>query len=136
MRFARVVFWIAALYGVVSLPPLYFLFDRIGRQDPPPITHPQFYYGFVGVGIAFQIVFFLIGTDPARFRPMIFPSVVEKLSYAGAVAMLYGQGRASAAQAATAIPDSLLCVLFVMAFFKTRGGAGHSRVWIPNVRIP
>jgi hypothetical protein len=136
MRFARVVFWIAALYGVVSLPPLYFLFDRIGRQDPPPITHPQFYYGFVGVGIAFQIVFFLIAADPARFRPMIFPSVVEKLSYAGAVAMLYGQGRISAAQAATAIPDSLLCVLFVMAFFKTRGGAGHSRVWIPNVRIP
>ena len=105
MRFARVVFWVAALYGVASLLPLYFLFDRIGRQDPPPITHPQFYYGFVGVGIAFQIVFFLIGTDPARFRPMIFPSVVEKL-------------------------------LFVMAFFKTRGGAGHSRVWIPNVRIP
>ncbi len=67
---------------------------------------------------------------------MIFPSVLEKLSYAGAVAMLYGQGRVSAAQAATAIPDSLLCVLFVMAFFKTRTGAGHSRVWIPNVRIP
>ena len=75
MKFARTVFWIAGIYGILSLPPLYFLFDYVGRTDPPPITHPQFYYGFAGVGIAFQLVFILIATNPARYRPMIIPSV-------------------------------------------------------------
>lgn len=138
MRFAKIVFWIAGLYGVLSLPPLYFLFDYVGRTDPPPITHPQFYYGFAGVGIAWQIAFFLIATDPARFRPMMIPSLLEKLSYVAAVAVLYSQGRVSVAQAATAIPDSILFCLFVVAFFKMASvkASGGSRVWIPNVRIP
>jgi hypothetical protein len=84
MTFARTVFWIAGIYGILSLPPLYFLFDSVGRTHPPPLTHPQFYYGFAGVGIAFQFVFMLIATDPARYRPMIVPSVLEKLSYVAA----------------------------------------------------
>ena len=120
MTFARIVFWIAGIHGLLSLPPLYFLFDYIGRLDPPPITHPQFYYGFAGAGLAFQLVFFVIASDPARFRPMIVPSVLEKLSYAAAVGVLYLQGRMSATQATTAVPDSILCVLFVIAFFKVR----------------
>jgi hypothetical protein len=138
MKFARTVFWIAGLYGVLSLPPLYFLFDYVGRQDPPPITHPQFYYAFVGVGIAWQVAFFLIAADPARFRPMIFPSILEKLSYVAAVAVLYLQGRMNAAEAATAIPDSIFFLLFVVAFFKAAPAKAHgsSRVWMPNVRIP
>jgi hypothetical protein len=133
MRFARAVFWIAGLYGFLSLPPLYFLFNTIGRRDPPPITHPQFFYGFVGVSLAFQVVFWVIAADPARFRPMMIPAVLEKLSYAAAVAALWLGGRMTAAQSATALPDSILMVLFAMAFFKTRPPS--SRVWIPNVRI-
>jgi hypothetical protein len=120
MKFARLVFCIAALHGFLSLPPLYFLFDYVGRHDPPPITHPQFYYGFAGVGLAFQVVFLMIASDPARFRPMIVPSVLEKLSYAAAVGVLYLQSRMSVTQAVTAVPDSVLCVLFVIAFFKAR----------------
>ena len=49
MKFAKIVFWIAGIWGVLVLTPLYFIFDLIGRKDPPPITHPAFYYGFVGV---------------------------------------------------------------------------------------
>jgi hypothetical protein len=52
MKFAKVVFWIAAVWGILVLTPLYFMFDVIGRQDPPPITHPAFYYGFVSVALA------------------------------------------------------------------------------------
>jgi len=50
MKFAKIVFWCAGIWGFLVLTPLYFLFDRLGRQDPPPITHPGLYYGFVGVG--------------------------------------------------------------------------------------
>ena len=54
------------------------MFDLAGRLDPPPITHPQFY------------------------------SVLEKVSYVGALLVLYLQDRISAVQAATAVPDLLL----------------------------
>ena len=51
MKFAKIVFWGAGIWGVLTLAPLYFIFDMIGRQDPPAITHPLFYYGFVGVAL-------------------------------------------------------------------------------------
>ena len=50
MKFAKIVFWIAGIWGFLILTPLYFMFDVIGRQDPPAITHPGFYYGFVSGG--------------------------------------------------------------------------------------
>src|SRR6267378_5544383 len=52
MKFAKVVFWVAGIWGLVVITPLYFLFDLIGKQDPPAITHPGFYYGFAGCVIA------------------------------------------------------------------------------------
>src|SRR5579864_9406339 len=89
MKFAKIVFWIAGIYGVLVIAPLYFLLDAIGRQDPPPITHPGFFYGFAGVALAWQIAFFIIATDPVRFRPMMIPSILEKLTYGIAIVVLY-----------------------------------------------
>ena len=119
MKFARIVFYIAAVYGLLSVPPLYFMFDLIGRRDPPPITHPQFYYGFVGVALAWQIAFLIIGSNPVRFRVLMIPSVIEKLSYVSAVAALHAQERVTNQQAFSALPDLLFLVLFVFAFVKT-----------------
>ena len=84
------------------------MFDLAGRLDPPPITHPQFYCGLAGLGLVWQFAFFVIATDPVRFRPMMIPSVLEKVSYVGALLVLYLQDRISAVQAATAVPDLLL----------------------------
>ncbi len=75
MRFATIVFWVAGIWGLLVLTPLYFMFDLIGRNDPPPITHPGFFYGFVGVGLAWQVAFIIIATDPVRFRPLMIPSL-------------------------------------------------------------
>lgn len=44
MKFAKIVFWIAAVWGVLVLTPLYFMFNLIGKNDPPAITHPGFFY--------------------------------------------------------------------------------------------
>jgi hypothetical protein len=68
MKFAKIMFWIAGIWGVLVLAPLSFMFDLIGRNDPPPITHPGFFYGFAGAGLTWQIVFFFIAKDPARYR--------------------------------------------------------------------
>jgi hypothetical protein len=119
MKFARVVFYGAGIYGFVSLVPLYFMFDLIGRKDPPPITHPQFYYGFIGLALAWQVAFLAIASNPVPFRPVMIASVIEKLSYVATVAVLDSQGRLSHQQAFTALPDLLLGMLFIVSFLKT-----------------
>jgi hypothetical protein len=119
MKFAKIVFWIAGIWGVLVLTPLYFMFGLIGRQDPPPITHPAFFYGFVGVGLAWQFAFFVIARDPVRFRPMMIPSVLEKLSYGVAVVTLYSQGRMKAGDLTFGFADLLLGVMFLVAFSNT-----------------
>ena len=81
MKFARVVFFVAGMWGLVIVTPLYFLQDTIARQHPSLITDPQFFYSFLAVTIAWQFAFLVIGSDPARFRMLMIPSVVEKLGY-------------------------------------------------------
>lgn len=119
MKFAKITFWIAGVWGVLVLTPLYFMFDLIGQKDPPPITHPAFYYGFVGVGLTFQLVFFVIARDPVRFRPMMIPSVLEKFGYAISLIVLYLQNRLHPQDLALGGVDLLLGVLFLAAFLRT-----------------
>jgi hypothetical protein len=119
MKFAKVVFWIAGIWGVLILTPLYFMFDAISRNDPPPITHPGFYYGFVSVGLAWQFAFFVIARDPVRFRMMIIPSMIEKFGYGASLLVLYFQQRIHPSDLVFAGVDMLLGVLFLLAFFRT-----------------
>ncbi len=42
MKFAKIVFLVAGIWGLLVITPLYFMFDLIGRKDPPAITHPGF----------------------------------------------------------------------------------------------
>ena len=120
MNFPRIVFWIAGIWGFLVITPLYFLFDIIGEKDPPPITHPAFFYGFVGLALAWQVAFCFIATEPVRYRPLMIPAVLEKATYAVAVVVLVSQGRTRPSDLVFAGTDSLLGILFVTAYFKTR----------------
>jgi hypothetical protein len=120
MKFAKFLFWIAGVWGVMVLTPLYFMFNLIGRTDPPPITHPAFYYGFAGTALAWQFVFFVIATDPGRYQPLMIPSVLEKFSYGIAVVILVLQQRMNRNDLLFGGADLLLGLLFVIAFIKTR----------------
>ena len=97
MKFAKIAFWIAAISGLLTITPLYFIFDQIGEKDPPPITHPAFFYGFVGVALVWQIAFVFIARDPIRFRPMMIPAILEKLVYSIPVIILVLQKRTRSA---------------------------------------
>ena len=121
MKFAKVVFWVAGIWGVVVITPLYFMFDLIGKQDPPAITHPGFYYGFVGCALAWQIAFICIARDPIRLRVMMIPSVVEKFTYCTAVVVLVMQGRTNPRDLVFAATDLTLGALFVTAYWRTKG---------------
>src|ERR1044072_5570319 len=93
MKFAKVVFRGAGVYGLLVLVPQFFLEGKIGRDVPPPITHPEFFYGFICVAVAWQVLFLVLSTDPVRYRPMMIPAMLEKIGFPIAVAILYFQGR-------------------------------------------
>jgi hypothetical protein len=118
MTFARRVFRCAGIYGLIVLPPQYFLEARIGQDAPPPITHPEFFYGFLGVAIAWQVAFLIIAQDPPRYRPLMLAGVIEKFSFAAAVATLFAQGRAAVAVMMFAGIDLVLGVLFLAAWLQ------------------
>jgi hypothetical protein len=107
MKFAKLVYWTAGIWGLLVIAPLYFMLDAIGRKDPPPVTHPGIYYGFVGVALAWQM------------RPMMIPSMVEKFTYAPMIVILVMQGRTNPRDLTFAATDTLLGILFVAAYVVT-----------------
>ena len=119
MKFAKVVFRIAGVWGFLVITPLYFMFDIIPKKDPPAITHPAFYYGFVGVALVWQFAFLIIATDPIRFRPLMVAAIFEKLVYIVPTAILVAQKRTSRNDLIFVATDSLLCILFVLAYLGT-----------------
>jgi hypothetical protein len=127
MKFAKIVFYVAFAWGILILTPLYFMFDTIGRQDPPPITHPGFYYGFLSAGLAWQFAFLVIARDPVRFRAMMLPSMLEKFGYAVSLAALYFQHRLHGSDLVFAGVDFVFGVLFVLAFRSTNPRAEFSQ---------
>jgi hypothetical protein len=116
MKFSRWLFRIAGIYGLIVLMPQYFMERMVGEQTPPAITHPEYFYGFIGVGIAWQIAFLIMSQDPIRFRPMIIPSVIEKYSFGISAIALYFQQRLPPILIGAAIIDLVLGTLFIVAW--------------------
>ena len=120
MKFAKVVFVGAGMWGIGVLTPLYWLVDVSGRRYGVPTEYPQFYYGFLSVAMAWQIAFLIIGSNPARFRMLMIPGIIEKLGYVVPLVVLYQQARVTWADAQAAVPDFALAILMMLAFVKTR----------------
>lgn len=120
MKVARWIFGIAGVYGILAIAPLYFMEARIGHDDPPAITHPEYFYGFVGITLAWQVVFLMIAREPARYRPLMLASVLEKLAWGIAAIVLFRQQRVSGMTLGFGGIDLLLGALFIMAFLLTR----------------
>ena len=120
MKFSRIVFNVAGIYGLIALLPQYFLEGRIGQSSPPAITHPEYFYGFAGVGIAWQIVFLIIGSDPLRFRPLMLAALVEKFPFVISSVLLIANGRTAITFPVPVAIDFILGVLFLIAFIKTK----------------
>lgn len=118
--FASRVYWFAGIYGLIVLLPQYLLEKQIGIDTPPAITHPEFFYGFLGTAVAWQVAFLVIARDPQRYRPLMLPSLIEKFSFGLVVPVLFALGRISATVLVFGLIDLLLGVLFVISYQKTR----------------
>jgi hypothetical protein len=121
MKFARWVFLVAGIYGLIVITPLYFMEGVIGRETPPPLNHPAFFYGFVGTALAWQVLFLVVASEPIRYRPMMLPSVLEKISYGLALIVLHEQHRIPASSFRIGMLDWIFAVLFTVSFICTRG---------------
>ena len=120
MKFARWIFVIAGIYGLIVLVPMYFSENQIGITFPPAITHPEYFYGFIGVAVVWQILFFFIAFNPFRYKPIMLFAIMEKFVYGVAVIILFKQGRIAAMMLSPGIIDLLLGCLFAVAFLKTK----------------
>jgi hypothetical protein len=108
MTFAKVVFWIAGGLGVPAAISMYF--------NPGP----YYYYGSIGPIIAWQIVFMLIATNPAKFRVIMIPAMLEKLIWIGTIVYFHLHGQVTAKElTANLLTHGVLGTLFVIAFFRT-----------------
>ncbi len=122
MTFAKRVFFIAGVYGVLVLVPQYFMEGRIGRDFPPAITHPEHFYGFIGVALAWQVLFFVIARDPVRYRGAMVPAILEKLAFGVAAIVLFAQGRLAVPVLGAGVFDLVLAALFGIALRVTPRG--------------
>ena len=124
--FARKVFLVAGIYGAITLLPLYFMEAMLSRNFPPPLTHPEQFYGFIGVALAWQFAFVLIAHDVQRYRFFMLPAVLEKLAFSTAVLVLYAQGRIAPFVAGAGVIDLLFAAFFVAAFLASRSNGLES----------
>lgn len=121
--FAKRVFLLAGIYGVVVLLPQYFLEARLNQDFPPPITHPEHFYGFIGVALAWQLAFIAISRDPVRLRPVMLAAVAEKFLPAASTFVLLAASRVPSAVAVFAAIDLTLGILFLLSYVRCRGAA-------------
>ena len=119
MRFAKWVFTIGGIWGVLIIAPLFFVEDSLARMGGA-FSHPDMYYGFAASTLAWQFGYLVIGRDPARFRPFMLIGAFGKVVYAGSCWVLALSGRIPFIVPQIATPDLLLAALFVTAWFRTR----------------
>src|SRR5262245_618628 len=119
MRFAKWVFLLAGVSGVLMVVPPYFLERQTSQDYPPAITHPEYYYGFFGVTLAWQIMFLVIARDPVRYRMAMLPAMLEKAGFVIAIVILYAGDRVAGVWLGFAAIDATWLVLFMAAFLLT-----------------
>lgn len=125
MKFARIVYLVAGIYGLLLITPLYFLERQIGLDMPPAITHPEYFYSFVSVTLAWQVLFLLLARDPVRYRPLMLPTLLEKWPYGIAASILFAHERVSGVVLVFGLIDLVLGLLFLIAYLKTGAARTH-----------
>jgi hypothetical protein len=110
--FARRMFRWAAIYGVIVLAPLYLI--------PLPPVMGETLLGFIGLALVFQGVFWMIGSDPQKYRALMPLGVAEKLVFAVPALALFGRGYPVPSPIAVfAVIDLALGLGFCLAWRKT-----------------
>jgi hypothetical protein len=121
MRVARWIFLIAGIYGVLALAPGFFAERMVAA---PALTHPEFYYGFLGSALVWQFVFLMIARDPVTLRPLMAIAVLEKAAFFAPALWLYFTGRLPVGGPLIGgVIDGVWMALFLIAWRSSRDAA-------------
>ncbi len=120
MKFAKWAFRIAGTIGLLQIIPLFFYEAQLAVDMPPALNHPEYYYGFAGVTLAWQVAFLVISGDPLRYRPLMPVAMLEKAGFVLPAFWLYTQGRLPNMLLGAALLDLLYGLSFVAAYLTTR----------------
>ena len=118
MTFAKWVFTLGGVWGVLIIAPLFFLESTLAAASTP-LSHPDIYYGFAASTLMWQVGYLAIGRDPARFRPFMLIGATGKVIYFVSCLALFLTGRVPPLVPMLTAPDILLAALFVVAWFRT-----------------
>ena len=80
------------------------------------LAHPEYYYGFIGAAAAWQLVYWTIGGDPARYRAFMPLGVVAKFAFWTPTFLLWLNGRTPTSTFAVTNVDLLLGIGFFVAW--------------------
>ena len=120
MKLAKIVFYAAGIWGLPVIAIGYFTESYVARKYPPAVNHPEYFYGFMGVALAWQVAFLIIAQDPIRYRPLMLPSMLEKLGYGVALVLLYSLGRINRGVFLFGCQDWIFLAAFIAAYAATR----------------
>lgn len=118
-KFARRVFFWSGVYGIVVLAPQYLTELGFGPSQVAEITRPEHFYGFVGIALAWQMVFLIIARDVRRYRLLMLPAILEKLAFGLPVLLLFAAGRVGTDVLVFGCLDLVLGTLFLLSFVQT-----------------
>lgn len=99
--------------------PLLAAEKQIAIQFPPPLTHVEYFYGFVLIVMAWQVAFLVIAGNPLQYRALMPVTILEKIPYAVAVAALLVQGRVARMMLVFGFVDSVWAIMFFAAYVQT-----------------
>jgi hypothetical protein len=118
MTFAKWVFTIGGIWGLLIITPLFLLEPQIVAASRP-FSHPDFFYGFLASTVMWQVGYLAIARDPARYRPFMLIGATGKLIYFTACVTLFLQGRVLPMVPMLTAPDLVLATLFIVVWFRT-----------------
>lgn len=110
-RWARRIFRGAAIYGFIVVPLM--------LMAPLPKDRPELLFGFVGLALVFQAMFWMIGGDPLRWRTLMPFGAAEKIAFGLPALILSLRGLSASALAFFAAIDLVLALAFVLAWHHT-----------------
>lgn len=113
--FARRVYIIAAIYGFLAVPALYF------TDAPDP--HRLLYFAFAGIALVFQGVFLVIARDSVKYAAFVPLTVFEKISFGVPALAFWSQGQAPNDMALGGAVDLVFATLFFIVWLKMRKAA-------------